>query len=177
MQQEVSASDGNTAKAKQEKSPIWLYVTIGILFIPLVVAIVWSMSSRNTNIIARPVNDCNLQQDPCQAVFPNGGKVTLSLSPRPIHELKQMRIHVWLHGIDAKSVYVDFRGQNMYMGYNRPKLEKVAPGEFVGTWTLASCGLYVEHMEWQTVVLIQTAKQRMGAPFPLETQPTTGGNT
>jgi hypothetical protein len=61
----------------------------------------------------------------------------------------------------------------MYMGYNRPKLKLITPGQFAGTWTLASCGLFVEHMEWKTMVLIQTAGQRMAATFPLETQPIT----
>ncbi|MEJ2361565.1 MAG: hypothetical protein P8Z75_09080 [Gammaproteobacteria bacterium] len=177
MHLEARQSDGNPAESKQEKSPVWLYVTIGILFIPLAVAIYMAMSDSKTGIIARVDRNCNLQQGPCQAVFPNGDKVTLSISPRPIEERKQLHITVHTQGINAKSVYVDFRGQNMYMGYNRPKLKSVGPGQFAGTWVLASCGLFVEHMEWQTVVLIQTAKQRMSAPFPLVTQPITGGST
>jgi hypothetical protein len=171
MHLEIRASDGNTADSKQAKSSVWLYITIAILFIPLAVTIFLTMGSSETGIVARPVSNCNLQQGPCQAVFPDGGKVTLSISPRPIHELKQLHIHVQLQGIDAQSVKVDFRGENMYMGYNRPQLKSVAPGQFAGRWVLASCGLDVEHMLWQTVVLIQTARHRMAAPFPLETRP------
>lgn len=172
MHLEATPSDSRTIEVKPNKSSVWLYLTIAILFIPLAVTVYLSMHDNRTGIVAQPVGQCHLQQGPCEAVFHTGGKVTLSMSPRPIQELKRIRIKVRLQGIDAKSVYVDFRGQNMYMGYNRPKLEKLAPGQFSGSWTLASCGLDVEHMIWQTVVLIQTNKQRMSAPFMLETQPT-----
>lgn len=178
MQPEVGTSNGGSASSKQDKTPIWLYITISILFIPLAIAVYMLMNQDKTGITTAKVDrQCNLQQGPCQAVFPNGAKVTLSISPRPIRERKQIHLKVQLHGIDAKSVYVNFLGQNMYMGYNRPKLKHVAPNQFAGTWTLASCGLFVEHMEWKTMVLIQTAKQRMAAPFPLVTQPVTGDNS
>lgn len=173
-----ASADDKTTTAKHKINPVWLYITMLILAIPLAVAVYWSMSNRTSGIVvARPDSSCNLQQGPCQAVFPNGGKVTLSISPHPVYERKQLHLRVWLKGIKAKSVYVNFLGQNMYMGYNRPKLKQVAPGEFAGTWALASCGLFVEHMEWQTMVLIRTANQRIAAKFPLETQPITGNNT
>jgi hypothetical protein len=67
----------------------------------------------------------------------------------------------------VQSVTVDFRGVNMNMGYNRPQLKAVAPGQYAGTWVLASCGL--ERMVWEATVLIETSKIKMAAPFPLET--------
>lgn len=177
MDTSTTPVDVHTADTRQEKSSIWLYIAIVALLLPMAVAIVWAMNSGKSSTMATVKGSCRLQQGPCQALFPNGAQVSLSISPSPIRERKQLHIKVRLHGIDAKSVYVDFRGQNMYMGYNRPKLNKVGPGEFSGTWVLASCGLYVEHMEWVTAVLIRTAKKRMVAPFPLETQPIAGEST
>ncbi len=177
MQHQVSASDANVAESKQDKTPVWLYSAVVILLIALAVLVYALMSGGKSGIIVARTDGCNLQKGPCQAVFPNGSKVTLSIAPRPIHERKPLHLQVRLQGIDAKSVYVNFLGQNMYMGYNRPKLKSIAPGQFAGTWTLASCGLFVEHMEWKTMVLIQTAGQRMAATFPLETQPITESST
>jgi len=153
--------------SKQQKSPLWLYVAISILLIPLAVSVFISLSDEDVDTTASLDPACDLQRGPCQSVFPNGGKVVLSIEPRPIQALKRLQIRVQTQGLDAQSVQVDFRGVNMNMGYNRPQLKKVTAGQFTGTWVLASCGL--ERMIWEATVLVETPSQKMAAPFPLET--------
>jgi len=157
----------NEISSKQDKPQVWLYVTIVILLIPLAVTVY--LSSKDSDIDATAPLDpsCDLHRGPCQSIFPHGGKVSLSIEPRPIQTLKPLQLRVQTEGIEAKSVQVDFRGVDMNMGYNRPQLKEVAPGEYTGTWVLASCGL--ERMVWEATVLIETAGYKMAAPFRLET--------
>ena len=157
----------NEITSKQDKSQLWLYVTIAILLIPLAVTVYLSLNDSDSDVTAPLDPACDLHRGPCQSVFPNGAKVSLSIEPRPIRALKPLQIWVQTEGIDAQSVAVDFRGVDMNMGYNRPQLKAVAAGQYAGTWVLASCGL--EHMVWEATVLIETAKHKMAAPFRLET--------
>ena len=157
----------NEITSKQDKSQLWLYVTIAILLIPLAVTVYLSLNDSDSDVTAPLDPACDLHRGPCQSVFPNGAKVSLSIEPRPIRALKPLQIRVQTEGIDAQSVAVVFRGVDMNMGYNRPQLKAVAAGQYAGTWVLASCGL--EHMVWEATVLIETAKHKMAAPFRLET--------
>ncbi|MBI1422184.1 MAG: hypothetical protein GC149_01875 [Gammaproteobacteria bacterium] len=160
-------TSSSASKSKQDRPQLWLYVTIAILLIPLAVTVYLSMSDSDIGVTA-PLNvSCDLHHGPCQSVFPNGAKVSLSIEPRPIAALKPLQIRVQTEGIEAKSVAVDFRGVDMNMGYNRPQLRQVAPGQYTGTWVLASCGL--ERMIWEATVIIETARTKMAAPFRLET--------
>ena len=157
----------NKINSKQDKPQRWLYVTIAILLIPIAAAVFLSFYDRDADTIAKVDPACDLQRGPCQSVFPHGGKVSLSIEPRPIQALKSLHIRVQTDGIEAQSVMVDFRGVNMDMGYNRPQLKQVAAGQYAGTWVLASCGL--ERMVWEATVIIETANLKMAAPFPLVT--------
>jgi hypothetical protein len=156
----------NEISSKQDM-PKWLFVTIIILLLPLGVAVFLSLNDSDVDVSAPLDSTCDLHRGPCQSVFPNGGKVTLSIEPRPVRALKPLQIRVQTEGIKAQSVMVDFRGVNMNMGYNRPQLKQVAAGQYAGTWVLASCGL--ERMVWEATVLIETARLKMAAPFQLVT--------
>jgi hypothetical protein len=162
-----SMTNTHEISSKQERSQVWLYVTIVVLLIPLAVTVYLSLDDSDIDAIAPLDPVCDLHRGPCQSVFPNGGKVSLSIEPRPIRALKPLQIRVQTEGIDAQSVRVDFRGVDMDMGYNRPLLKEVAAGQYAGTWVLASCGL--ERMIWEATVLIETADHKMAAPFRLET--------
>lgn len=153
--------------AKPDRSQAWLSVALVILLLPLAVTIYLTWYDRDSAMMAPLDPACDLQRGPCQAAFPGGGKVTLSLEPRPIQVLKPVQIRVQTQGIDAQAVQVDFRGVDMDMGYNRPQLKAVAGGEYTGTWALGSCGL--ERMVWEATVLIETAQGKLAAPFRLET--------
>lgn len=153
------------ANPKQEMP--WLSVTIVILLIPIAVSVYLSWRDSEADVKAPLDMSCDLHHGSCQSSFPDGGTVSLSIEPRPIQALKHLRIKVQLQGIHPKSVMVDFRGVNMDMGYNRPQLKRVAAGEYKGAWVLASCGL--DRMVWEAMVIIETPKLKMAAPFHLVT--------
>ena len=160
-------TNSNDIRSKRDSSQVWLYITLAILAIPLAVSVYLSWKERDTEATAPLDPACDLQRGPCHSVFPNGAKVTLSIEPRPIQAIKPLQIRVQTEGINAQSVQVDFRGVDMNMGYNRPQLNEVAPGQYTGSWVLASCGL--ERMVWEATVLLDTAEKTMAAPFRLET--------
>ena len=110
---------------------------------------------------------CDIQQGTCQAVFTDGGRMTLSILPRPIQAMKPLDIRVTTEGIDAHSVEVDFRGLGMNMGYNRPRLETQGEGQHAGSGMLAIC--VSERMSWEATVLARTDQGIMAAPFRFDT--------
>ncbi len=128
-----------------------------------------SHSETNSGIAAYASLEpsCDIQQGPCQAVFPDGSRISLSIAPRPIQALKPLEILVTTHGLDAQAVEVDFRGLGMDMGYNRPRLQRTAKGEYSGSGMLAIC--VSERMPWEATVLARTAAGVMAAPFRFET--------
>lgn len=152
--------------SEQHINKAWIYATLIILLIPVALVIVHMQSDNNIFITALLDPSCDLHQTECQSQFPNNGKISLAISPRPIRGLKPLQIQVQTDGIEAQSVMVDFRGLGMDMGYNRPQLNKISAGHFSGTWVLASCAL--ERMAWEATVLIRTNKGIMAAPFRFE---------
>lgn len=153
--------------AQQDRSQAWLYVALALLLLPLAVTIYLTSNGRDSTATAPLDPACNLQREPCQSVFPNGARVSLSIEPRPIPVLRPLQIRVQTEGIDVQKVQVDFRGVDMDMGYNRPQLKAEAAGHYTGTWVLGSCGL--ERMVWEATVLLETAEGKLAAPFRLET--------
>ena len=62
---------------------------------------------------------------------------------------------------------MDFRGLGMNMGYNRPRLQGDAEGQYSGSGMLAIC--VMERMPWEATVLVTTDDGVMAAPFRFET--------
>lgn len=148
---------------------IWMGTSVTVLVAVLAVAgwQLWQQSQQEIAVIAPLDPNCDLQQGPCKAYFPNGDQLTLSIAPRPIVGLKQLALQVQLEGIEADGVEVDFRGLGMNMGYNRPRLKPESEGRFSGTGILSVC--VEEHMNWEATVLAHTAEGIMAAPFRFET--------
>ncbi len=130
---------------------------------------IWKQSHTDSEIAAIAPLDpsCDLQQNACQGVFADGSRITLSINPRPFQPLRPLRIQVRAQGMDPQTVEVDFSGLGMYMGYNRPRLQKESPGQYSGPGMLASCAL--ERMVWEATVLATTDEGVMAAPFRFET--------
>ncbi len=106
---------------------------------------------------------CDLHKTPCRATLPSGGRLTLSLTPRPIPLAQPIEMVVSVEGMSPDNVQIDFAGVDMAMGFNRPTLMKAGSGEFIGPTTLPVC--VTGHMTWQATVLLQTGSQRMAVPF------------
>ena len=150
---------------------MWVGATAVALVAAVAAAVIHirGQSDDRTGISAAAPLDpsCDIQKSACRAVFPDGGRVTLSVLPRPIEALKPLEIRVTTEGLDAQAIEVDFRGLGMNMGYNRPRLEKRGDGEYSGSGMLAIC--VMERMPWEATVLATTEDGVMAAPFRFET--------
>ncbi len=148
---------------------IWIGATALILVVVIGVGALQIWRQTPKDIVATAALDarCNLQTGSCKALFPDGGQVVFSIEPRPIVSLKPLRLDVRVTGLEAQAVAVDFRGLGMNMGFNRPRLQRDADGEYSGTGTLAAC--IVDRMAWEATVLVTTRNGVYAAPFRFET--------
>jgi len=103
---------------------------------------------------AAPDPDCDLRQGACTSLLPSGASILFSLEPRSIPVLQPLQLHVQLQGLDAHRVEVAFSGVDMEMGYNRARLERVAPGSYAGQGVLPVC--VRARMEWEARVMVDT---------------------
>ncbi len=145
---------------------------IGLLLMALVVVAGYKLSPLlmpKADLNAAPDPACNLHRNACSAELPGGGRVELSLAPRPIPMVKPLAVEVTVSGRQAARVEVDFAGVSMNMGLNRPLLEAVGGGRFKGAATLPVCVTGV--MDWQATVLVETERERIAVPFRFGSRP------
>lgn len=117
---------------------------------------------RATDAVVLPPPACDLSNDACSAPLPQGGRLTLSIEPRPIRPLQPLALNATLTGANATRLKIDFDGVDMRMGYNRPTL--TGDGKhFTGTTTLPVC--VTGTMTWKATVLITTDTGRIAQPF------------
>ncbi|OOG23699.1 hypothetical protein B1C78_10460 [Thioalkalivibrio denitrificans] len=117
--------------------------------------------------LAEAGGDCDLHTGPCRVSLEDGGWVELSIEPRPIRMLYPFTMEVRHEGVDAETVAVDFSGVEMEMGFNRPRLQPVAPGLFRGDGLLPMCVL--DRMTWRVQVLMDGEAGRGVAVYHFET--------
>ncbi len=82
--------------------------------------------------------------------------VEVSLPAPEVKALKAFPVRVRLEGIQARRVTVEFQGVDMYMGYNRITLEKLAEGVFGGSAELVACA--TGRMLWEADVRVYDNK-------------------
>ena len=139
---------------------------IGFLLIALVVVVGYKLSPillPKADVSVFPEAGCDLQQQACAATLPSGGRVELSMTPRPIPMVAPFRVEVKVSGAEAKLVEVDFAGIDMNMGLNRPQLAAQGGGLYAAEATLPVCisGL----MDWQVTVLLEVGNQHIAIPY------------
>jgi hypothetical protein len=110
---------------------------------------------------------CDLNDAPCEAIFPGGGRMQVSISPRPIPLVTPIAVEVQLTGLSADSVQVDFNSLDMNMGFNRHQLERQNGRRFAGHTVLPVC--VRDRMTWQLQTTADTAHGPLGAVFEFET--------
>ena len=110
---------------------------------------------------------CDLQQRACPASLPGGGRLELSITPRPIPFLQALRVEVSVSGITPNKVEVDFAGANMNMGYNRSELAATGAGRHTGETSLPVC--VSGGMTWVATVIVETDRQRIAVPYHFDT--------
>lgn len=151
------------------KRPIliyYLWLSSALLALALLGVVGWKLwplwfAEQTLEGVAEP--DCDLHQRACTAVFPDGGRVTLDIQPRPIPIVELLQFEVRIQDLTAQQVEIDFRGIEMYMGYNRPALQAREAGRFIGSGMLPVC--VQDRMTWEARVLLHTARGLYSAPF------------
>ena len=110
---------------------------------------------------------CDLQRHACSAALPQGGRLELSITPRPIPFLQPLRVEATVSGIEPRKVEVDFAGESMNMGFNRSELTATGAGRHTGETSLPVC--VSGGMTWVATVIVETDRQRIAVPFRFDT--------
>ena len=111
--------------------------------------------------------DCDLNRSPCEATFPGGGRLRVSVTPRPIPLITPVTVEVQLIGLKAESVQIDLNSPDMNVGYNRHVLVPQGDGVFAGRTVLPVC--VRDRMTWQLQATVRTPSGPVGATFEFET--------
>ena len=110
-----------------------------------------------------PLAGCDLNAQTCAAELPGGGRITLSITPRPIPVVKPLQVRAHFSGIAVDKLEIDFAGVSMDMGYQRQSLVADGHGGFSGEAMLPVC--VTGRMTWQATLLIDSGRQRFAVPF------------
>jgi hypothetical protein len=122
-----------------------------------------------SDVIGTADAGCDLHRQACGATLPDGGRLELSITPRPIPMVQPLGVEVRLSDIEAGRVEIDFLGIDMNMGYNRPQLTPAGAGRFVGSASLPVC--ITGSMAWQATVLLESGQRRISVPFRFNSAP------
>jgi hypothetical protein len=113
-----------------------------------------------------PAADCDLHHQACHADVPGGGRIELSIAPRPIPVVKPLRVTATISGLVANKVDIDFAGVTMNMGYNRVTLNASGNQRYAGETTIPVC--ITGRMAWRATLMVETDRQRIAVPFLFE---------
>lgn len=120
-----------------------------------------------------PQPGCDLHRAPCVAMTAEG-RIELAITPRPVPIAQPFRIEVRTTLAEVRDVAVDFDGETMRMGYNRPRLKPVGDGLWRGEGILPVC--ITGPMLWRATVLIETAHKRYALPVRFDSNPPAVGS-
>ena len=113
------------------------------------------------------LSDCDLQAGPCIVELAGQGRIRLEIGPRPFVPLTPLVVKAEIRGLVPESVALDLVGIDMYMGYNRPRLEPAGDGRYVGQLVIPVCSSRA--MNWQARLLVRTGQGLVAAPFHFRT--------
>lgn len=137
-------------------------LVLGIVFVFLAflgyfIASEWRASSSEGMEIAT-AGDCDLSAQPCHAVLPDGGRLTLSIAPRPIPLMQPLAVEIRVENSQLQPTSLDITGLNMEMGLNRTELSGSGDGRWSGETLLPICSQ--RQMHWQASLSLRDASQQ-----------------
>ena len=157
------------AKTSKKQSNLWTIVAL--LTLVLLLSVSYKLKDMLKPGIAAKAElnaSCDLRKGACTSSLPGGGEVMFSIVPNNIPILRPLQLDVKVEGVEVSKAEVDFTGIGMDMGYNRPKLEAVSKGQFLGKAILPVC--VRSRMDWEAKVLLQTDHGLIMAPFRFYTR-------
>ncbi len=148
----------------------WLFWVLVVVLFALTVAGVWYRwgwvpPERIHTLMPEP--GCDLHRGPCEAAEAGGGRIGLSITPRPIPVLDELQLAVTVQGVEAEAVEVWFTGVDVDMGLLRYSLSETGTGVFRGRAWLSVCSQ--RQMTWQVQVRVDGPQGLVLAPFRFDT--------
>ncbi|WP_019595155.1 hypothetical protein [Thioalkalivibrio sp. ALM2T] len=129
----------------------------------LLLATAWVLADRyldtggSGDVTILQPGECDLNVAACTATHPAGGTLTLEIAPRPVPMLQPLALTLDLdatartHLGHPEALELDLAGVEMYMGFQRPRLEHAGDGRYTGETTLPICT--TEAMTWAATVM------------------------
>lgn len=100
---------------------------------------------------------CDLGKGGCTHALPDGGQLTVELSPRPVPLMETVRVNVVVSGSKMQPSHIDITGLNMEMGVNRVALTPTAEARWQGETIIPICSQ--RQMHWRSALLVQSADE------------------
>jgi hypothetical protein len=116
-------------------------------------ALLLYIAGSTARLDAEPRANCNAIHDgPCTKQA-NGHAVTLDITPRPVRAMQPLLFRVSVEPADnlPPLLLLDFTMPGMYMGQNRMKLVRTAPGIWEGRGVIVRC--MSGRKLWQIMIL------------------------
>lgn len=110
--------------------------------------------------------NCNLKVAPCEARFPDGSKVVLSISPKEIPVMQPLQYRVESTDLQTDSLKLEIFGTNMNMGLYGATLSKHENGVYQGKGMLPTC---TGKMFWRANLIKEGRASHQGIAFKFET--------
>lgn len=142
---------------------LWALLALVVILAGALVYKAWPLLFPELQLAAKPDPKCDLRAGPCTSRLASGAEVSFGIEPTSIPMLEPLQLRVQLKGVEARSVEVDFEGQEMYMGFNRPKLSAQPDGSFRGETRIPVC--VRDAMEWEAKVLLTTNRGILAVPY------------
>jgi hypothetical protein len=150
------------------KKLILVFALLTITMLALVIQEAYKITQREEFAIDIEESfDCNLHQEVCSFNVPNLGTGKFSLMPRPIRMNQNLQAMVKTDFSEQVEMWVDFMGVDVYMGYNRPKLNGFQ-NHYEGQVFLPTCT--AKHMTWKATILVKHKDKTYGYSYQFLTE-------
>jgi len=100
--------------------------------------------------------------------LPQGGHISLDVTPRPIPLIKPISLAVEVRGLRPRKVEVDMGTVDIYMGVNRRKLKPAGYNRYTTEAMLGACTS--DTMHWRFTVRVRDGRTTYSAPFEFVTR-------
>jgi hypothetical protein len=139
-----------------------LFCNIIILISLLLLAATPSGASEKIN--------CDIQRGSCMQVTTEGSRIEFDIQPKPVTVMRELSFTITItrNGKPAKDVSasLDLSMPGMFMGKNRPVLEKAGDGIFRGTGVIIRCAS--GRKTWQAEIVVERGGKTDVADFVFE---------
>jgi len=113
---------------------------------------------------------CDIQRGPCTLVIADGMSVVFDVLPRPVTAMTELTFVVTLtrNGLPVRdaAVTLDLSMPGMYMGRNRPVMNRIRDGRYEGKGVITRC--MSGKKTWQADIALTSAAGSGSAAFVFE---------